>query len=126
MTMSWIYLCLAIIVELAGTTCIKLSHGLTDLVPSIMMYLFYAASIGIFGMALKKLNLGLAYAIWSGVGTAGITLIGILWLQEELTGSKIVGIALITIGLVTLNLNNVTEEQLGEEPMEGRSIGAEK
>lgn len=126
MTMSWIYLYLAIIMELAGTTCIKLSHGLTDLVPSIMMFLFYAASISIFGVALKKLNLGLAYAIWSGVGTAGIALIGILWLHEELTWSKVVGIALITLGLVTLNLNKITEEQLAEEQMEGGSIGAEK
>ncbi|NEO45070.1 MAG: multidrug efflux SMR transporter [Moorea sp. SIO4A3] len=115
MIISWIYLCLAITMELAGTTCIKLSHGLTDIVPSIMMFVFYAASISLFAMALKKLNLGLAYAIWSGLGTAGIALIGILWLHESLSWIKVVGIALIVLGVVTLNLTNVTEEQLAQK-----------
>lgn len=104
-------MCLTIILELAGTTCIKLSNGLTDIVPSILFVLFYAASFSLFALAVKRLNLSLAYAIWSGVGTAGITLIGILWLHEQLSWVKVVGIALVVIGLVTLNMTNLAEEK---------------
>ncbi|MBC6478729.1 MAG: multidrug efflux SMR transporter [Hormoscilla sp. GUM202] len=118
MTIGWIYMCLAIILGLAGATCIKLSHGLTELVPSIMVFVFYAGCIILFAVALKKINLALAYAIWSGVGTAGITLIGIMWLHEELSWGKVVGIALIAIGVVSLNLTNVTEKQLADQQSE--------
>ncbi|MEM1170669.1 MAG: multidrug efflux SMR transporter [Cyanobacteria bacterium P01_H01_bin.35] len=108
--MSWLYMCLAILLEIAGTTCLKLSDGLTDLIPSIFVVVFYATCFIFFAVAVKKLNLGLAYAVWSGVGTVGITLIGFLWFHEQLTWAKIVGLALVAIGLVTLNFTKVSEE----------------
>jgi len=110
MNVSWLYMWLAIISELLATTFLKLSHGFTEIVPSIMVFIFYAVCFSLFALALKTLNLSLAYSVWSGLGILGTALIGILWLHEELTWVKVVGITLITIGVVTLNLTNVAEE----------------
>ncbi|NEO53099.1 MAG: multidrug efflux SMR transporter [Okeania sp. SIO3B5] len=109
--MSWLYMSLAIILEIAGTTCLKLSDGLSNLVPSIFVVVFYVTCFSFFAAALKKLNLSLAYAVWSGVGTVGITFIGLLWFHEQLTWAKIVGLTFVAIGLVTLNFTKVAEER---------------
>ena len=81
----WFYLAGAIVLEAAGTTSMKLSHGFTKLVPSILIFLFYAASFVALTFALKGIDVSLAYAIWSGIGTVIIATIGILYFQEPAT-----------------------------------------
>jgi len=103
--MTWIYLALAILLEVAGTTCMKLAEGLTRLVPSILLFVFYTLSFGMLTLALKRIDVSFAYAVWSGVGTALIATIGVLWFKEPMTALKLISLALIIIGVVGLNFS---------------------
>jgi small multidrug resistance pump len=103
--MTWLYLVLAILLEVSGTTCMKLSEGFTRIVPSILLFVFYILSFGMLTLALKKIDVSLAYAVWSGVGTALIATIGVLWFKEPATAMKLISLGLIIIGVVGLNLS---------------------
>jgi small multidrug resistance pump len=103
--MSWLCLTLAIGLEVCGTTCMKLSHGLTRLWPSIFIFVFYGASFACVAAALKRIEVSTAYAIWSGLGTALIAVIGVLWFRESLSWTKLAGLALVILGVVALNLS---------------------
>ena len=83
----------------------KLSMGFTRRVPTILMFVFYGLGFVPLNLALRRIDISVAYAIWSGVGTAVITTIGILWFKEPLNALKLISIALIVIGLVGLNLS---------------------
>ena len=102
--MSWIFLAAAIFFEVAGTTFLKLSNGFSRLVPVIFMFVFYITSLSLLSLVLKKIEVGIAYAIWSGVGTATITLIGIVFFSESINILKIGGIILVIAGVTILNL----------------------
>ncbi len=102
--MNILYLVLAILSEVAGTTSLKFSQGFTKLVPSVIVILCYALSFWLLSLTLKKIDVGIAYAIWSAVGTALITTIGILWFKEPITAIKIGSIVLIILGVVGLNI----------------------
>ena len=101
--MKWILLVIAIVMEVTGTTCMKLSQGFTKLIPSTLMFIFYSLSFISLTFVLKKIDVSIAYAIWSGLGTSLIAIIGILWFREPATAIKIVSIGLIVIGIVGLN-----------------------
>lgn len=101
----WFFLIIAIILEVAGTTSMKLSDGFSRLVPSVMIFLFYGLSFAGLTLALKRIDVSVAYAIWSGIGTALITVIGLIYFKEPATLLKIISIGLIIIGVVGLNLN---------------------
>ncbi|AFL72382.1 DMT family transporter [Thiocystis violascens] len=101
----WFFLASAIVLEVAGTTAMKLSGGFTRLVPSIFLFVFYAASFAALTLALKKIDVGVAYAVWSGVGTALIVAIGVLYFREPATLLKFISILLIVIGIVGLLLS---------------------
>ena len=103
--MTWLYLVLAILLEVSGTTCMKLSEGFTRMVPSILLVVFYTLSFGMLTLALKKIDVSVAYAIWSGVGTALIATIGVLWFKEPATAMKLISLGLIIMGVVGLNLS---------------------
>jgi small multidrug resistance pump len=103
--MHWIYLTLAIVFEVAGTTCMKLSAGFSKLLPSVLMGLFYAVCFYFLTLALKKVDVSIAYAIWSGAGTALIATIGILWFREPVTLLKTFGLLAIIGGVIALNLS---------------------
>ena len=103
--MTWLYLALAILLEVSGTTCMKLSQGFTKLVPSILIFVFYTLSMGMLTLALKGIDVSVAYAVWSGVGTALIATIGVLWFKEPVTALKLISVGLIIIGVVGLNLS---------------------
>ncbi len=100
----WIYLLIAILTEVVGTTMMKVSQGLSRLIPSIVMFLMYGVSFVFMALALKKIEVSTAYAIWSGLGTAVIAAIGIIWFRESFNIPKLVGLALIIAGVVLLNL----------------------
>ena len=98
------YLLLAILAEVTGTICVKLSQGFTRLVPSVLIFVFYGLSLVFLGIALKKVDLSIAYAVWSGLGIAFIASVGILYFREPLTLMKMGSLALIVAGVVGLNL----------------------
>ena len=101
----WFYLMLAIVFEVIGTTSMKLSEGFTKTVPSVLMFVFYIASLTALTFALKKFDVSTAYAIWSGVGTTLITIVGFYLFKESMSPMKIISIGLIIIGVIGLNLS---------------------
>ena len=101
---AWAYLFAAIFLEVAGTISMKLSDGFTKLTPSVLLFVFYIASFVALTLALKRLDVSITYAVWSGVGTALIALIGIYYFKEPLTALKIISIVLIILGVIGLNL----------------------
>lgn len=104
--MHWLYLTLAILLEVSGTTCMKLSNGFTRVLPGILMWLFYAGCFYFLTLSLKKFDVSIAYAIWSGIGTALIALIGIIHFREPITALKIIGTLAIIGGVVALNMSS--------------------
>ena len=102
---SQIALTLAIILEVAGTISMKLSEGFTKTGYSIALFILYILSFTALTIALKEMDVSMAYAIWAGVGTALITLVGIYYFHEPATAMKIGSIGLIIIGVVGLNLS---------------------
>jgi small multidrug resistance pump len=100
----WLYLLVAILTEVVGTTLMKFSQGLTRILPTVMMFVLYAVSFVFMALALKKIEVSTAYAIWSGLGTALIAVIGIAWFRESINLPKLMGLVLIVVGVVLLNL----------------------
>jgi small multidrug resistance pump len=104
--MAWLMLAGAIAAEVAATSALKLSQGFTRLVPSIVVTVGYLLSFVLLGLALKRqLQVSVAYAVWSGAGTAAIAVIGMVLLNEPLTPAKVVGIGLVIAGVLVLNLS---------------------
>jgi small multidrug resistance pump len=102
--MGYLMLAAAIAAEVGGTTALKYSDGFSRLWPSVLTVLGYAVSFVLLAQTLKTVQVGTAYAIWSGVGTAAIAMIGVAFLGEGMTTVKAAGMALIIIGVVVLNL----------------------
>jgi small multidrug resistance pump len=100
----WLYLLVAILTEVVGTTLMKVSQGLTRILPTVMMFVLYGVSFVFMALALKKIEVSTAYAIWSGLGTALIAVIGIAWFRESINLPKLMGLVLIVVGVVLLNL----------------------
>jgi len=106
--MCWVYLFLAIVLEVTGTTCMKLSEGFAKMVPSLLMFILYALSLSCMALALKKIEVSVAYAVWSALGTALIAVVGIIWFKESLNPVKVVSLGLIIVGVVGLHLSQGT------------------
>lgn len=100
---SWLFLVSAIVFEVCGTFCMKISYGFTRIMPSILMFFFYILCLISLTFALKKFDVSVAYAVWSGMGTALVAVIGILYFKEPLTTLKAFYTVLIIVGVVGLN-----------------------
>lgn len=98
------YLLLAIFLEVAGTTSMKLSHGFTKVGPSISIFVFYLLSFGFLTLSLKRLEISFAYAVWSGLGTLLIAIIGVTFFHEPMTFLKAISLLLIISGVIGLRL----------------------
>jgi small multidrug resistance pump len=103
---SWVILIIAIVLEVSGTISMKLSDGFTKLVPIIAMLAFYAFGLSLLALSLKTIEVSVAYAVWSGLGTALIAIVGFVWFKEPFTVVKLLSICLIVMGVVGLNLGN--------------------
>lgn len=103
--MAWFYLTCAILWEIAGTVSMKLSLGFERLVPSILVFVFYGFSFAFMIVALKRIDLSVAYAVWSGAGTAVVAVIGILLFREPVTMLKLASLALVVLGVVGLKVS---------------------
>jgi quaternary ammonium compound-resistance protein SugE len=100
--MAWVLLLAAGIFETGFAVMLKLSHGFTKLVPTILFCVFALASFGLLNLALRDLPVGSAYAVWTGIGAAGTAIVGILALGESSDALRIVAISLIVIGAIGL------------------------
>lgn len=96
---------LAVAAEIVGTSALKASEGLTRLWPVALVIVGYGASFYLLSLALQYLPLGVVYAIWSGLGTVGTVIVGVLYWRESLDLAGAVGIALIVVGVAVLNLD---------------------
>jgi len=103
--LSVFYLAAAIILEICGTISMKLSQGFTRLGPAGVVVICYAASFALLSLALRGIDLSVAYAVWSGVGTAIVAAIGIVWFGEPAGGWKLLSLALIVLGVAGLHLS---------------------
>ncbi|MEU3527126.1 multidrug efflux SMR transporter [Streptomyces sp. NPDC038707] len=102
--MGYLLLAGAIAAEITATTAMKYSEGFSRLWPSVVTVLGYVVSFALLAQTLKSVQIGTAYAIWSGVGTAAVALLGLLLFGEGLTPARVGGILLIIVGVVVLNL----------------------
>jgi small multidrug resistance pump len=100
---AWGVLSIAILFEVAGTTCMRLSEGFSRLTPSVLIFVFYAVSFALNTMVIRTLGLSVVYAVWSGVGTVLTALIGYLYFKEPATALKLVSAGLIVIGVFGLH-----------------------
>ena len=102
--MSLLCLAAAIVLEIGGTTALKLSDGFTRIGPAGVVVVCYGASFALLSLALRGIELSIAYALWSGVGTAAVAAIGIVWFGESAAAGKLLSLALIVIGVAGLHL----------------------
>ena len=110
-SLQWVFLVVAIVTEVSGTSALKASEGFHRLVPSIVVVVGYAASFYFLSLTLDTIPVGVAYAIWSGVGIVLISLIGYFLLGQSLDTPAVVGMALIAVGVVVINVFSRTASQ---------------
>ncbi len=103
--MYWLFLALSVIFEISATTMMKVSAGFTKLLPSVATFVGYILCFTFLSMALKKIDLGIAYAIWGAVGITIMAAIGIIFFKESISLLKVVSILLIVLGVIGLNLS---------------------
>lgn len=101
--MHWLHLAIAILAEVAATSCLRASAGFTKPLPSAVVVGGYVVAIWFLALALKVIPVGVGYAIWSGVGVTLLAGIGWLFLGQKLDLPALVGIGLIVAGVVVLN-----------------------
>ena len=102
--MEWIYLLLAAVLEVSWAIAMKYSEGFTRLLPSLITAVGYLASALFLSLALKKLPLGTAYAMWTGFGIVGTTVLGVLLFRETLDAAQVVCVLMICGGIAGLKL----------------------
>ncbi len=102
--MSWLYLALAIFCEVIGTSALTASGSFTRILPTGLALTAFAVSLFFLSMALKSIPVGIAYAIWSGVGIVLISIIGYVFLRQSLDLAAMAGIGLILMGVLVINL----------------------
>lgn len=100
----WAYLSIAIVAEVIGTSFLKQSAGFTRLAPSLIVGVAYLLAFYFLALTLRTMPVGIAYAVWSGVGIALIALIGFAFLGQSLDAPAMLGIGLILAGVVVINV----------------------
>ena len=102
--MTYVYLISAIVLEVIGTAALQASAQFTKPAPLALTAVSYAASFYCLSLVLRTMPVGIAYAIWSGLGVVLITLVGLVWFGQKLDMPAVVGLTLIVAGVVTINL----------------------
>ena len=101
---NWVYLGLAIFSEVVATASLKSTEGFTRLVPSIVVLVGYSPAFYFLSLTLDTIPIGVAYAVWSGVGVATITLVSFVLYDQKIDAAGLIGIGLIVAGVVVLRL----------------------
>jgi len=106
--MAWLVIVVAGIFETGFAVALKLSHGMTRLWPTVGFAVCALTSFALLTVALRKLEVGAAYAVWTGIGAAGAAAVGMAFLGDGVSTLKLVSIGLILAGVIGLNLSGVT------------------
>jgi small multidrug resistance pump len=106
--MTWVLLAVAILAEIVGTLLLKRSEGFTKLWPSIGVVFGYLTAFALLSQSLKKIDVGITYAIWSGFGIIGAAVGGLIFFDQQLTKLNIIGITIIIAGVVIMNAGGVS------------------
>lgn len=99
---AWWFLAGAIVFELSGTLSMKMAQGFSQFWPSVLIFVCYGLSIASLTFALRGIELGIAYAIWAGLGTSLVAVVGILFLHESASPLKLACVLLIVVGVAGL------------------------
>lgn len=102
--MTYLLLGIAIAIEVLATSGLPATAGFTRPLPTLLVLTGYAASFALVAQVVQRMPVGIVYAVWSGVGTAAVAGIGVVFLGESLGPVKVVGLALVVLGVVALNL----------------------
>jgi quaternary ammonium compound-resistance protein SugE len=105
---AWLTILAAGLFETGFAVSLKLSHGLTRLWPTVMFAVCALLSFGLLTLALRHLEVGAAYAVWTGIGAAGTAIVGMAFLGDVISVAKLVSVGLVLAGVVGLNLSSVT------------------
>ncbi|SCY88149.1 quaternary ammonium compound efflux SMR transporter SugE [Microvirga guangxiensis] len=100
--MAWVYLTLAGLLEIGWAIGLKYTEGFTRLMPSVLTAISMVASVLLLGLALKTLPVGTGYAVWTGIGTVGTAILGIVLFGEPATALRLGCIGLIVVGILGL------------------------
>ncbi|MBH5336902.1 multidrug efflux SMR transporter [Streptomyces pactum] len=103
--MAWLLVVVAGLLETGFAVCLKLSHGFTRIWPTIAFCVFALSSFGLLTLSLKKLDVGPAYAVWTGIGATGTAIYGMIFLDDVVSALKIVSIVLVIVGIIGLRLS---------------------
>jgi small multidrug resistance pump len=103
-TATWLLLGIAVAFEIAGAIGLRFSEGFTVMLPTGVALAAFAVALFLVSRVMKILPVSIAYPVWAGGGTAGVALIGILALGEELNAAKAIGVVLVVIGVVIVNM----------------------
>jgi quaternary ammonium compound-resistance protein SugE len=106
--MAWFLVIIAGIFEMGFAVLLKQSHGITRILPTAGFAACALISFALLSQGLKNLEVGPAYAVWTGIGAAGTALVGMIALGESITATKIVSLILIVAGVIGLQLSGVT------------------
>lgn len=102
--MHWMYLLVAGLFEISWAVGLKFTHGFSQVIPSVITVMCMIASFYFLALALKNLPLGTAYAIWTGIGTIGTVIFGVILFKEPITAMRLLCIALIISGITGLKI----------------------
>ncbi|XKH01028.1 QacE family quaternary ammonium compound efflux SMR transporter [Marinobacter nauticus] len=105
---SWLFLALAIVAEVVATSALKSSEGFTRLAPTALVVVGYVIAFYFLALAIKVIPVGIAYAVWAGLGIVLISLIGWLVFQQKLDAPAVIGMVLILSGVLVINLFSST------------------
>jgi len=97
-------LAFAILFEVTGTVMLRLSDGMSKLWPAVAVVVFYCASFYLLALVLREVEIGFAYAVWAGVGTAVVAVVGVLAWGEPVNALKVASIMAVIAGVIGLNL----------------------
>lgn len=103
LALPYTYLAIAIVFEVIGTSALQASDGFTRLVPSLVTAITYAASFLFLALTLRTIPVGIAYALWSGIGMVLIAGVGWIWFKQALDTPALIGLSLIVGGVIVVN-----------------------
>ena len=101
---TWFYLGIAIFSEVMATASLKSTEGFTKIGPSVLVLIGYSAAFYFLSLTLEDIRIGVAYAVWSGVGVATITIVSVVYMDQKIDVAGVLGIGLIVAGVIVLRL----------------------
>lgn len=99
---KWIFLAMAIFSEVVATSSLKSTEGFTNLIPSVIVLVGYSAAFYFLSLTLSEIPVGIAYAIWSGVGIVGIAIVAMIFHEQNLDAGAMIGMGLIILGIIVM------------------------